>query len=101
MFTAFCGLACVLLIGLWVRSYSWADSFGGYTQSANQNTGTFRIEFVSGRMIFTAVPGYELLSPPRSGSEIPTGYILQIQSRNMDFSGSTIAVGCGVCHFGL
>src|SRR4051795_306993 len=101
MFTAFCGLACVLLIGLWVRSYSWADSFGGYTQSANQNTGTFRIEFVSGRMIFTAVPGLRVALTATVWERNTTGYTLQIQSRNMGFSGSTIAVGCGVCHFGL
>jgi hypothetical protein len=28
-FSVTCGIACVLMIGLWVRSYWWMDQFGG------------------------------------------------------------------------
>jgi hypothetical protein len=28
-FSAVCGIACVLLIALWVRSYMWRDNDGG------------------------------------------------------------------------
>ena len=27
-FSVMCGIACVLLIALWVRSYWWADTVG-------------------------------------------------------------------------
>ena len=28
--TVFCGIACVLLLALWARSYWWMDNFGGH-----------------------------------------------------------------------
>jgi hypothetical protein len=57
--SVFWGVATVLLIVLWVRSYWRADNFDGNTQSGNTNTGTFRFETIRGRMIFVAYPGLQ------------------------------------------
>src|SRR3954451_10077109 len=35
VFSAFCGLACVLVIGLWVRSYWWTYSLHSYEAGAD------------------------------------------------------------------
>ena len=59
--SVFCGLACVLLIVLWVRSYWWTDSIWRYTPTS----GT-RIDSLYGKIIIKvasvagAVPAVEV-----------------------------------------
>jgi hypothetical protein len=52
-FSVFCGLACVLLLVLWVRSYWWLDHISGQLRSGE----TFAINSVWGRMATTLKPG--------------------------------------------
>jgi hypothetical protein len=50
-FSVACGLACVLLIALWVRSYRWHDTLDGRLAQSNLNImsacGEIRVTFVS------------------------------------------------------
>jgi hypothetical protein len=71
--TALCLTACVLLVALWVRSYSWIDSatlFGKYSIAS------FRGDILFNRpMVLTySGPTPPRLSPPRYGiTSIPAG----------------------------
>jgi hypothetical protein len=58
---AFCGIACVLLIALWVRSYWWADGITGPLTSARQLLISSSMGTISVRLDDTIHPSRRVL----------------------------------------
>jgi hypothetical protein len=65
-FSATCGVLCLLLIALWVRSYSWADVVSFHPGASNHTTVYYTVTVREGVFTFSDLSGTVLNVPPTS-----------------------------------
>src|SRR4051794_21664600 len=72
--TAICGIACILLIGLWVRSYWWIEWYGHSQWSLRNLRGELLVTIVEPdpTSFFSVAQGYgiEKLPSPDEGWDV-------------------------------